>query len=84
MLLIAIQKIKSLDFPMFSEEYQIKEIRMLVKYAVTFVSLINLNTLTEGFNGHKNILDLDADQFTSFQNSQEYETFKRITNVKRS
>ncbi len=54
---------------MFSEESQIKEIRLLVKYAVTFVSLINLNTLTEGFNGHKNILDLDADQFTSFQNS---------------
>jgi hypothetical protein len=54
---------------MFNEEHEVKEIRLLIKYAVTFVSLINLNTLTEGFNGYKNILDLDADQFTSFQNS---------------
>lgn len=69
---------------MFSEESQIKEIRLLIKYAVTFVSLINLNTLTEGFNGYKNILDLDADQFTSFQNSHEYEAFKKLTNFKRT
>lgn len=42
---------------------------MLIKYAVIFVSLINLNTLAEGFNQNRNILDLDGDQFTNFQNS---------------
>jgi hypothetical protein len=44
--------------------------KLLIKYAVTFVSLINLNALAEGFNQNTNILMLDADLFTSFQDSR--------------
>lgn len=32
-----------------------------------FVSQININSLAEGFNQNKNILDLDGDVYTAFQ-----------------
>ncbi len=59
------------------------EVRLLVKYAVLFVSLMNLNSLAEGFNQSRNILDLDGDQFTAFQNSHEYSAFQKFVNFKR-
>lgn len=57
---------------------------MLIKYAVIFVSLININTLAEGFNQNRNILDLDGDQFTHFQSSEEYAAFQKFVNFKRT
>jgi hypothetical protein len=57
---------------------------LLIKYAVTFVSLINLNFLAEGFNRNNNILELDADLFTEFQESGEYNSFKDFINFKRT
>lgn len=57
--------------------------RLLVKYAVVFVSLLNLNSLAEGFNQSRNILDLDGDQFTLFQNSKEYSALQKFVNFKR-
>ena len=61
-----------------------KEVRLLVKYAVFFVSLVNLNSLAEGFNQSRNMLDLEGDQFTAFQNSQEYSAFQKFVNFKRN
>lgn len=58
--------------------------RLLVKYAVLFVSLVNLNSLAEGFNQSRNILDLDGDQFATFQNSTEYSAFQKFVNFKRA
>lgn len=55
---------------MLKNDSEIKEIRFLNKYAIIFVSLVNLNALAEGFNQNKNILDLDGDLFINFQNSQ--------------
>lgn len=40
---------------------------MLIKYAVMFVSQINLHSLAEGFNQNRNILDLDGEVYTAFQ-----------------
>ena len=57
---------------------------MLIKYAITFVSLINLNSLTEGFNQNRNILDLDGYVYTAFQGSAEYSAFQKILNFKRT
>ena len=37
---------------------EIQELQMLIKFAIIFVSLINLNTLAEGFNQNRNFLDL--------------------------
>lgn len=61
-----------------------KEVRLLVKYAVVFVSLVNLNSLAESFNRSRNMLDLDGDQFTAFQNSTEYSAFQKFVNFKRT
>jgi hypothetical protein len=58
-------------------------VRLLVKYAVLFVSLVNLNSLAEGFNQSRNILDLDGDQFTAFQNTSEHSAFQKFVNFKR-
>jgi hypothetical protein len=58
--------------------------KLLIKYAVTFVSLINLTHLAEGFNQNKNILDLDADLFNSFQDADEYTAFKDFINFRRA
>lgn len=57
---------------------------MLIKYAITFVSLINLNALAEGFNQNRNILDLDGNLYTSFQNCSVYSAFQKIVNFKRN
>jgi hypothetical protein len=62
----------------------VKEVRLLVKYAVVFVSLVNLNSLAESFNRSRNMLDLDGDQFTAFQNSPEYSAFQKFVNFKRT
>jgi hypothetical protein len=62
----------------------VKEIKLLIKYAVTFVSLINLHVLAEGFNQNKNIFNLEADLFTEFQESREYSAFKDFVNFRRT
>ena len=56
---------------------------MLIKYCITFVSLINLNSLAEGFNQNRNILDLDGYVYTAFLNSDQYSAFQKIVNFKR-
>ena len=68
--MLSAEQIIKLDFKMLKNESEIKEIKFLNKYAIFFVSLINLNALAEGFNQNKNILDLDGDLFINFQNSQ--------------
>jgi hypothetical protein len=81
---LAIDNIDKLEFTAFKDEWEVKEVRLLVKYAVVFVSLVNLNSLAEGFNQSRNILDLDGDQFTYFQNSMEYSAFQKFVNFKRN
>lgn len=73
-----------MEFINIKDPKDIKEIKLLIKYAVTFVSLINLNFLAEGFNQNKNILEFDADLFTEFQESTEYNSFKDFINFKRT
>ena len=56
---------------------------MLIRYAVMFVSQININSLAEGFNQNRNILDLDGDVYTAFQSCDQYTVFQKIVNLKR-
>jgi hypothetical protein len=58
--------------------------KMLIKFAIIFVSLINLNTLAEGFNQNRNFLDLDGYIYTAFRSCTEYTAFQRIVNFKRN
>jgi hypothetical protein len=79
----AIDNIERLTFTNMSSS-QVLELQMLIKYAIMFVSLINLNTLAEGFNQNRNILDLDGYIYTAFQSCTEYSAFQRIVNYKRN
>lgn len=63
---------------------EIQELQMLIKFAIIFVSLINLNTLAEGFNQNRNFLDLDGYIYTAFRSCTEYTAFQRIVNFKRN
>jgi len=69
-LVIASNVIDKLDFINIKVVKDVKEIKLLIKYSVTFVSLINLYFLAEGFNQNKNIFNLEADLFTEFQESR--------------
>lgn len=56
-----------------------KEISLISKYAVEVMSYLNLNELHNDMQRGNNSLDLDQIQFKNFQNSWEFEAFKRIT-----
>lgn len=64
--------------------HQVRELRMLINYAVTLVSLINLHALAEGFNQNRNLLDLDGNIYTAFQSCSEYSAFQKIVNFRRN
>lgn len=56
--MIASTIIDKLEFINIKVAKDVKEIKLLIKYAVTFVSLINLHILAEGFNQNKNTFNL--------------------------
>ena len=71
MLICGIPVIEKLDFSRLSAS-EADEVKKLCRFSITLVSLINLNKLADGFNHGRNVLDLDGDLFTMFQDSDEY------------
>lgn len=61
----------------------VNELKLLIKYAVTLCSLINLNSLAESFNTNINILNLPPDDYILFTKSSECHSLQQILNFKR-
>ena len=61
----------------------VNELKLLIKYAITLCSLINLNSLTESFNTNINILNLPPDDYIVFTESQQCSSLQQILNFKR-
>lgn len=53
-------------------EQEIKELKLLIKFAVSLVSLVNLYRLSEGFNRNQNILNLPSDDFIFLNETEEF------------
>jgi hypothetical protein len=75
--------IESMEFPSMQSQ-QVKELKCLIKYSITLLSLINLNSLAEGFNQNKNILNLPANDFIALSESGEYHSLQQFLNFKRT
>ena len=72
-----------MEFPLMNHQ-DMKELKLLIKYSITLVSLINLNSLAEGFNQNRNILNLHPDDFISFSKTNHFSSFQKIINFKRT
>ncbi len=54
LLMLSLDVIDKVEFVSLSS-HQSHELKLLIKFAITFVSLINLHSLAEGFNQNRNI-----------------------------
>lgn len=68
---MSIEVISKMSLPSKSESEK-RELRLLLKYSILLVSLINLNNLAEGFNKNKNILNLPSDDYIFLSSTSEF------------